>query len=104
MAKITVQLEIPQTIAHNKKLKQLLLKAASDAIKEMAVLRLCEEGVISLSLGAKLLEISLYDFIILSGKRGVPYFLTKEEWEQYVKATSTAAKDPRPAKRGRRKQ
>jgi predicted HTH domain antitoxin len=104
MAKTTVRLDVPKAVAADKKLKAAYLDAAEQALKEQAVLRLFEQGAISSGYGAELLGMTRYDFMLLLGKRGIPYFnYTEEEWQEELKNVERERKRLSAAKMKRRK-
>ncbi len=51
--------------------------------RELIVLELHREGVVSMGKSAELLEMPLLDYIRFSGQRGIPVFdMTLEEWDE----------------------
>ena len=74
----TVSLEIPSFLGLSLKMDDTDLVIE---VKKMAILKMYELGKISSGVGAKVLNISRYDFLELLGKYKISYFseLSKEE-------------------------
>ena len=67
------------------------LRPQRKTIQEQTVLRLFEQGEISSGYGAALLGMTRYDFMLLLGKRGIPFFnLTEEELAADAQAAQAA--------------
>ena len=84
---------IPKTV--DKKLEKKII----DLTKEEVVLRLFKEEKISSGYGAKLLGISLADFLTLLKEKGIPFTqYTQEDWEKDKKAVDEMRKAKRKGK------
>lgn len=94
MTKPSVPVEVPQAIKGTK-LEVKYLETAKQMIVEQTVLRLFEQG--DISSGARLLGMTRHDFMLLLGKRGIPYFTySQEELEAELQGV-------RPLRKGGRK-
>ena len=57
------------------------------AARRMIVVELYRRAAISAGRAAELLSMSLLDFIVYSGKLGIPFFrMTQEDWEKEKRA------------------
>ena len=101
MSKTSVIIHVPRDIKGTK-LGEKYLETATKIIHAETVLRLFEQGEISSGYGAELLGITRYEFMMLLGKRGVPFFnYTAEELEEELQAAQAGLAEP--TKRDNRK-
>ncbi|OGW13821.1 MAG: hypothetical protein A2035_07945 [Nitrospirae bacterium GWA2_42_11] len=78
---------IPETV--DKELEKEIVSLT----KEEVVLKLFKDGKISLGYGAKLLGVSLADFMEVLKERSIPFtHYTKEDWKQDKKAADELMK------------
>lgn len=88
MPKVLVEIDLPENVAGTaleKKLREVLSRQAL----EKAVLQLYHEREISTETGAKLLDVSLADFIGFLGENKISVFdFTEEEWQKELETAS----------------
>lgn len=88
----TIELTIPDEFAGTP-FEQEYVATAQQVIKEQTVLRLYQEGKLSTGRGAKMLGLSMYDFIQFLGKHQVSIFRYEEgELEADLEAALSAVK------------
>ena len=88
----TIELTIPDEFVGTP-FEQEYLATAQQVIKEQTVLRLYQEGKISTGRGAKMMGLSIYDFIQFLGKHQVSIFRYEEgELEADLEAALSAVK------------
>ncbi|MBK8393841.1 MAG: UPF0175 family protein [Leptospiraceae bacterium] len=81
----TISLEIPSFLGLSLKMEDAELVAE---VKKMAILKMYELGKVSSSVGAKVLNISRYEFLEMLGKYKISIFpeLSKEELIEEINA------------------
>ena len=85
MPKVNIQIEVPDNIQGSQLEQKLLEKVGKHAL-EQAVLELYKEREISTETGAKMLGMSLWEFIPFLGQHQLSIFdYTEEEWQEELK-------------------
>ncbi len=92
MSKVNLQIEVPDSI-HGTELEKKLLEKVGKHALEQAVLELYKEREISTEAGAKMLGMSLWDFIpFLSAHQLSIFDYTEAEWQEELKNVERAGK------------
>jgi predicted HTH domain antitoxin len=102
MAK-SVRFEVPKEV-QGKQLEQEYVKTAQQILKEQTVLRLYREKKISTGTGAKMLGMSLWEFIPFLGQHNLSLFdYSEEEWQEELKNVERERRRLSPKTKRRRK-
>lgn len=77
MSKMLIEIEVPDNV-NGEELKAKFAKTAARVILEQTALRLYQDGELSTGTGARLLGMSVHDFILFLGRHGVSIFYYEE--------------------------